>query len=250
MLGHLSGDEFFTRVFVEGRDLHDEVATFLFGKDFGEKDRMKAKTLNFGIPYGREAYSIAMAFDVSMQEAQELIDGWFQRAPQAAAFLQECAASVRQGRVLTTPFGRKRRFGLVTPVNLEDLQREARNFPIQSMTSDIALASSIRLRELLVPFDASIINLVHDSILIELPSDPEVALQVAHIARKCMMEVPHEKLASKIRFEVDIKVGQRWGSLQKLGSAEVAAGEESGELEEIRRIVEKCEEVHYEEGSA
>lgn len=47
-LQYLSGDQTLLKIFNEGRDLHDEVAIDQFGEDFTSKDRMKAKTLNFG----------------------------------------------------------------------------------------------------------------------------------------------------------------------------------------------------------
>jgi len=54
---------------------------------------MKAKTVNFGIVYGRTAPSIAEAFGVSIDEAQSWIDGWFTRFPGAAKFIEQCRAA-------------------------------------------------------------------------------------------------------------------------------------------------------------
>lgn len=210
VLALLSGDVWMRQVFAEGRDLHTEVEQAL------NIPRIKAKTLNFGIPYGRTAYSIAEEFNMSEAEAQKMIDDWFARAPQAATYLKECDAAVVRGETLISPFGRKRRFGLVSSGNLEELQREARNFRIQGVASDLTLLSGMRLEPRLKPYNAMIINLIHDAILFELPEDPEIIKRVAKIVRETMMQVPFDELSSDIPFEVDIKVGHAWGSLEEL----------------------------------
>jgi len=207
-LAYISGDEFLSRVFQEGRDLHTEVSEAL------QIERIKAKTINFGIAYGRTAHSIAETFNIPHQEAQEMIDNWFERAPQARDYLFGCDKAAMRGEILTTPLGRKRRFGLISPENIDDLKNEARNFRIQSIASDMTLLSAIKLQPRIKRFGARIINLVHDSILTECPAEHQN--EVAKLVIETMMATPKEVLNSKVPFEADIKVGECWGELEEI----------------------------------
>lgn len=210
VLAHLSGDHFLTRCFMENRDLHAEVAISFFGHNYTYEDRMKAKTLNFGIPYGRTEYSLAEAFHISKEEALELIQKWFERAPEAAAYLAAEAEAITRGEVLTTPFGRKKRVGLVTAEALDSLMNEARNYRIQSVASDLTLKSGITMEAALTKLGVKILNLVHDSILFELRDDPLLIEEAKAIIKEVMERVPREALGTSIPFEVEFAQGYNW----------------------------------------
>src|SRR5204863_486898 len=64
-----------------------------------------------------------------------------------------------------SPYGRVRRFYLLTPENLQASYREGINFYPQSTASDFTLFSAGRLHENIDLRRAAIILLVHDSIL-------------------------------------------------------------------------------------
>jgi len=214
VLAAMSGDMFLSHVFAEGRDLHDEVARHFFGANFDEQDRMKAKTINFGIPYGRSEYSIAEQFNITEEEARSLIQAWFERAPQAAEFLLQCELAAIQGHVLRTPFGRYRRFGLITPEVVKEISNEARNFKIQSIASDLTLLSAIKLDPVFEEKGIKIINLVHDSILFEVPDDAALIRWTAKKIEEVMVEVPKVVLGPKVPFEIEIKYGLTWDVME------------------------------------
>jgi DNA polymerase-1 len=215
VLAELSRDKFLMDVFVAGRDLHDEVSIMLFGPNFTEAQRMRAKAVNFGIPYGRTAESIAEEHKIPVAEAQKMIDEWLRRALEAKAYLESCDEYVLKGILLVTPFGRYRRFGLVIGQTVEDQQREARNFRIQSIASDLTLISAMTMEKRIAEYGAKIINLVHDSILIEYPDDLSLRAPIAKIVSEVMTKVPIEKLNAKVPFIADLKDGYEWGSLEK-----------------------------------
>jgi DNA polymerase I-like protein with 3'-5' exonuclease and polymerase domains len=114
VLAHMSKDPGLVDCFVQGRDLHTEVEQAL------NIPRIRAKAVNFGIAYGRTEYSIAEEFEISVYEARRYIDMWFRRFPVAKEYLDRCARAPAEGRPLINPFGRHRRFGLVTPENLRN----------------------------------------------------------------------------------------------------------------------------------
>lgn len=212
MLAALSGDRFLTGVFLDDkRNLHDEVSIAMYGKDFTQDQRIRAKAINFGIPYGRDAFSIGIEFDISIREAQRLIDAWFVRAPEARAFLDLSAKAAFEGKSLITIFGRKRRPGVVSPERLDGLQNEFKNFHMQSPISDFTLHSAMEMEHELRRWDAHTVNLIHDATLTEVPDHPEAIRECAKIIKRTMEDVPTRWITTPIRFAVDLKRGTHWG---------------------------------------
>lgn len=217
MLAVLSGDDFLTGVFLDDkRNLHDEVSIEMYGANFTGDQRIRAKAINFGIPYGREAFSIAEEFDITTKEAQRLIDVWFARAPKAKAFLDRSRSAPRLGKTLVTVFGRKRRPGVVSHERLHGLMNEFANFHMQSPISDFTVHSAIEMLPRLKKEGAHIVNLIHDSAVAEFPADSiEREQQVAGIIKETMEHVPTKWITTPIRFKVDLKCGTHWGLAEK-----------------------------------
>jgi uracil-DNA glycosylase family 4 len=181
-----------------------------------EEQKMRAKAVNFGIVYGRTAPSIAEEFSIQRQEAQGWIDKWFKKFPKAKEFLDKCRSVPEKCQVIVTPFGRKRRFGVVARELLEGMMNEASNFPPQSSASDITMHAGIHLEEYLKDtYDADICNLVHDSILIECPDDDVIAHNVAVDMCAKLESTPKLWGFNRIPFIAEAKMGYRWGSLSK-----------------------------------
>lgn len=212
-LAFLSKDETLLEIFREGRNLHKETATKMFGPHFTKQEKMIAKALNFGIAYGREAPSIADTFNISIEEAQGHIDNWFKAYPGAHDYLQWCADQVELGNYLETPWGRRRRFGLVNPASLHSLQNEAKNFPIQSSSSDTLLWCCIQHEKELAEHDCRIIDLIHDSVLVEIPANAETVQWFGKKMNEWMTAVPVELFNCPVPFKTDFEIGLNWGDL-------------------------------------
>jgi len=230
MLAAISQDKNLTEIFLDGsRSLHDEVSIQMYGPNFTADQRIRAKAINFGIPYGREAFSIAEEFDMPSLEAQRLIDSWFDQFPGAAEFLQSARSAPLKNRSLVTVFGRKRRPGLVSQERLHGLQNEFANFFMQSTVNDLTMQSACRLLGVpnlaslmarimeapLAQYKAHIVNLVHDSIVCECPNDPTMIAGTARLLKQTMERAKDGWLNTPIEFLVDLKVGTHWGMLKK-----------------------------------
>lgn len=225
LLAHFSQDDFLLGVYRDGRDLHTEVSIAIWGdvvydaagKQIGgytNYQRVRAKAVNFGIAYGRGAGSIAAEFDMPEEEAEEMRQAWFKRAPQAAAWLEELHQAPFTGRTVVTPFGRRRRFGVVSRENYHDLKNQSANFPMQSTATDLTLFSGIRAQAFWDEqgIDAHIVCLVHDAIVVETPE--EIADAVSADLTRIMSDTPKRILASAIDFPVDTHIGRSWGTLK------------------------------------
>lgn len=200
-------------VFISGRNLHTETATALFGKDFTKQQKMRAKAVNFGIPYGRQAKSFADEFKITMEEAQKMIDDWLDNYHGARDYLNWCADQVSLGNYLQTPWGNRRRFGLVTPETLDSLQNEAKNFPIQGSSSHLLLYCAIQLEGWLAERNCKIIDLIHDSMLLEVPADVELIKEVSKHVSSTMVEMPVKLFNCTVPFKTDTDIGTDWANV-------------------------------------
>ncbi|KKM06862.1 hypothetical protein LCGC14_1739710, partial [marine sediment metagenome] len=117
----------------------------------------------------------------------------------------------RQNRTITTTFGRKKRHRIVAKSNLKTLQNEASNFPHQSIVSDLTLRSAIRLRSVLQVLGVRIVNLIHDSILVEVPDNPAIIEATKKLCIGVMEGMAPEWGLTRVPFKAEGKIGDRWG---------------------------------------
>lgn len=237
-LACLSGDPELCKVYEDGTiSLHELVRSDIWGSPadwtdeqikmymvqffctvdrIAEEQKMRAKAVNFGIVYGREAFSLAEEFKISPQEAQRWINSWFQRFPVAHEFIEKCRSAPVKGWEMITVFGYRKRFGVVSQEILKSLQNESANFPHQSIASTITLHAGIRCYEAVKDFNARIVNTVHDSILIEVPQEESKIIAVADLVMKELTQVPIDWGLRRIPFVSDAKIGpngESWGAL-------------------------------------
>lgn len=227
VLANLSGDESFIQIYREGRKLHHEVATEMYGSDFTQDEYIRAKAINFGIAYGRGASSLVKEFGgpnippekrLTLREANRLVEAWFDRFPKAKEFIDRCRSTPQIGEStdLISPTGRRRRFKLVTKENIHEQQNEACNFPIQSTASDITLLSACSVSTSVKALGGKIVNLIHDSIMFELPDDESIVKIVASLTAKAFLKTGEQLVGNAVPFTAEFKLGTKWGSLSKV----------------------------------
>jgi DNA polymerase-1 len=213
-LAFLSNCPVLSKVFIDNRNLHNETAIALFGEDYNGSQKLRAKAVNFGIPYGREPKSFVDEYNITMLEAQRMVREWLDTYHGARDYLDWCAGQVLEGKYLETLFGRRRRFGLVSKASLHGLQNEAKNFPIQSSSSDLLLYCAMNMEKTLSEVHSTrIINLVHDSILLEIPAYAGNVRAVAEYASDFMSDAPVDLFGCPIPFKTDFEIGLNWGEL-------------------------------------
>lgn len=215
LLAHFSHDEGLTEVYREGRDLHTELSIAIWGPGYTNYQRVRAKAVNFGIAYGRGAGSIAAEHDMPQEEAEEMRKAWFRRFPQAATWLAELHQAPLKGRTVISPFGRRRRFGVVSRENFHELKNQSANFPMQSTATDLTLYSAMRIQDRWDRdgVDAHVVCLVHDAIVVECPELD--ASDRADELRAMMEDTPRRVLQPVIDFPVDIHWGNKWGTMKR-----------------------------------
>lgn len=194
-------------------------------KVYGEA-KMRGKAVNFGIVYGREAFSLAKEFNIPIAEAQRWIDTWLDTYNGAAKFIEWCRDSPAKKRTLITVYGRKKRLGVITAENIRALSNECANFPHQSTASDIMLDTAIEVYPVLRShWDAWIWNEVYDAIYYELDADDTKIAESIEYVQTVITNVPKRRGLLSIPFLGDAKVGYDWGHMSDwAGSIEATLG--------------------------
>ena len=213
----MSKDPWMIKAYQDGKDFHCAVAEDMFGPDFTKEQRNMAKTINFGIAYGRGPSSIAENFGKTMQESKEIIEKWYAPMPFVKQYIDGQRRKATRGQPCVTIFGRERHF-VITDENLYHVQNEYINTPIQSTASDLTMFSLIAIADYIRKsgVDARIVSTVHDSIILEVKDNDAL---IDTIVKKCqfiMSDVPNQLLPDNtVPFRADAEVGYSWGNLKE-----------------------------------
>ena len=224
VLAYMSQDEYLRETYREGKDLHDAMALKIFGEGFTKEQRVAAKTINFGIPYGRGPGSMASKMHMTVQQATQTIKDWYKAAPGAKKYVDQMRqAPYAKGEPYTTVFGRQRHY-IITYENRNHVENEAVNFPISSIASDLTMLSVCAIHDQLLKegIDARIVNTVHDSIIIECIDQPDALKRVVEIGTTTMAEMPKKYLTNPVLdfpFRADAEIGKSWGDLENADEA-------------------------------
>lgn len=219
VLTALSGDPYLLEIYTSGRDLHDMMATKMFGPNFTKEQRVITKSLNFGIAYGRGPQSIAKMFKLSMAEAQKTVRDWYAAVPEVEKFIAAKRKEPFQGKNGTTPFGRERHF-VITSENRYHVSNEAINFPIQSIASDLTLLSVLEIQRWIDEMGygdrVKIVATVHDSIVMEVRDEPSLVDEVVRKGAAVMRDQPKKYNIGvvEVPFRADAETGKTWGEVK------------------------------------
>lgn len=177
LLAHLSGDEHLVRAFNEGEDFHAETAARVFGVPVSEVTpdlRSRAKAVNFGIVYGQQAYGLSQSLHISMAEARDMIDRYYEAYPGVRTFLDNVVARAKETGYAETMYGRRRHIPELKAKNPQLRgfgERTAMNHPMQGTAADIIKIAMARVSRRLEEegFAAHMILQVHDELDFECP---------------------------------------------------------------------------------
>jgi len=215
VLAHLSGDENLIRVFQEGRDIHTETASWMFGVPREAVDplmRRAAKTINFGVLYGMSAHRLSQELAIPYEEAQAFIERYFQSFPKVRAWIEKTLEEGRRRGYVETLFGRRRYVpdleARVKSVR-EAAERMAFNMPVQGTAADLMKLAMVKLFPRLEEVGARMLLQVHDELVLEAPK--ERAEAVARLAKEVMEGV----YPLAVPLEVEVGIGEDWLSAKE-----------------------------------
>jgi DNA polymerase I-like protein with 3'-5' exonuclease and polymerase domains len=216
ILAELSEDPGFVSAFVSGGDLHAITASQMFNvplEQVTKTQRSAAKSINFGLAYGRGAGSLALQLGVSPDEARALIETYFKAYRGVQKWLDGAARQGVTKGYTTTLLGRKRYYDVPAQTDpdyrskIASIERQAKNSPIQGGNADMTKIALVYLREALQGLDARVVNTVHDEIVVEAAEG--IAEQVKHIVEFQMIRAGQEILRH-VPVVADAAIGDYW----------------------------------------
>ena len=215
LAAHMADVPALKEAFEAGEDIHSRTAMEMFGT-VDRDTRGRAKTINFAILYGISRWGLAGWLGVSADEAQAMIDRYFERFPGIQRYIHDTLESVRERGYSETLFGRKTWFPRIGSKNQAERQgseRAAINAPIQGTSADIIKRAMARMMPALQDAGLGHVKMllqVHDELVFELPAgDVDAARPVIERVMATAAE-PSVKLT--VPLGVEIGTGLSWGA--------------------------------------
>ena len=218
IMAELSEDPVFMKAFKEDQDLHALTASQMFNipiDQVSKEKRFQAKSINFGLMYGRGARSLAVQLGVSEDESRRLLDKYFKQYHRVKTWLDNISRDAIRRGYSTTLGGRKRYYEKVASDDpsydrqVSYIERQGKNTPIQGTSADITKMALVNLRQRIRKegLAAVPIHTVHDEIVVEAPVSE--AKQTAKIVKEEMVRAG-EVLLKKVPVKVDVVVSDIW----------------------------------------
>jgi DNA polymerase-1 len=205
--------------FEAGHDIHAAMAALLSGKDIADvskDERRNAKAVNFGIAYGTSSYGLARNLGIPVEEAERIIEGYFNRFPGILSYMQNAKAFARKWGFVRTRFGRRIWIPDINSRNKAKrghAERAAVNAPIQGTAADVVKKAMIDMRNKLSdfgfdrpPMKTKLLLQVHDELIFEAPED-----EVERVKELCYEVMPKSGSYIGAPLLVEVGVGDNWG---------------------------------------
>ena len=212
ILAHITGDEHMQAAFRAGEDIHRSTAAKIYGIPLEEvtpRLRTAAKAINFGIMYGKGAFSLSEDLGVSVREAGSFLKSYFASFPKVDSYMHKTIADAKEKGYVSTLFGRRRALPELASSNVNvraSGERMARNTPIQGTAADVIKLAMVKVwrRIRAEGLQSRLILTVHDELIVEAPeAEAETAARILK-----------EEMEGCVRFAVpldtDVHQGKSW----------------------------------------
>ena len=212
IMAHLSQDAGLTEAFHSGEDLHNTVASRVFGVNANEVNpemRRQIKAMSYGLAYGLSAFGLSQQLDLSPTEAATLMGHYFERFGGIRDYLKNVVDAARKVGYTETILGRRRYLPDLSSDNRqrrETAERMALNAPIQGSAADIIKVAMLNVHSSLVKVGVKsrLLLQVHDELIIEIfPGERD---QVSHIVKTEM----ENAVKLSLPLAVNIGTGKSW----------------------------------------
>ncbi|MFQ5736993.1 MAG: DNA polymerase I [Thermodesulfobacteriota bacterium] len=219
LAAHMSGDPVLMDAFVKGEDVHTRTASEVFGIMPGlvtPEMRRRAKAINFGIIYGMGPYGLSTELGISMKEANDYIESYFNHYRRVKEFIDAAVEEAAERGYTVTLFGRRRFIPeLKSPVEstVRLGRRLAINTPVQGTAADMIKAAMIGISEALRArrLTSRMILQIHDELVFE--AAEEEMDELAALVKAGMEGV----ITLSVPVVVNLKAGRSWDSIEPTG---------------------------------
>jgi DNA polymerase-1 len=213
LAAHMAAVPALKEAFHAGEDIHARTAQEMFGT-VDRDTRAKAKTVNFAILYGISRWGLGGRLGIEPDEAQAIIDTYFQRFPGIQNYIHTTLERVRECGYSETLFGRKTWFPRIRSAQQAERQgseRAAINAPIQGTSADIIKRAMARMMPALEDAGLGHVRMllqVHDELVFELPEGDVAA--ASPVIERVMAEAALPAVELTVPLGIEIGHGASW----------------------------------------
>ena len=212
VFAHFSKSGGLIEAFKNDMDIHTKTAMDIFKVSENEVTKLmrrQAKAVNFGILYGISSYGLAEDLGITVKEAKEFIERYFDTYKGIKIYMDEAIKEAYQKGYVTTIMNRKRKIEELSNTNYiirNQGERMALNTPIQGSSADILKKAMIDIYK---KFDENNIKSkmllqVHDELIFNVLKDEE------EIVKKIVDDCMDNAYKLDVPLKVDIEVGKNW----------------------------------------
>ncbi|MEQ1548259.1 MAG: DNA polymerase I [Chakrabartia sp.] len=201
--------------FAKGEDIHALTAMELYG-EVNRDTRGRAKTINFSLLYGISRWGLAGRLGITADEAQAMIDRYFERFPGIRSYISNTLITAKESGYTKTLFGRKTHFTRINAANQTERagsERAAINAPIQGTSADIIKRAMVRMLPALVAAGLPNVRMllqVHDELVFEVPECDIAA--ASKVIEQVMADAAAPLVTLDVPLGVEIGTGKNWGA--------------------------------------
>ncbi len=219
IVAHMADDKTMLAAFNADQDIHAATAAAIFDipiEKVTKEQRDRAKGVNFGLIYGMSAFGLSRYIDITLAEAEDFVQAYFEQFPGVKKYLEGVKAKAAEDGYVETLLGRRRYFpGLKNQTNRNIRNREEReaiNAPIQGTAADIMKIAMLQVPEALkaARLSAKMLLQVHDELVLECP-DSELE-KTASLVKKIM----EEAYKLKVPLLTEARYGPNWNEMSPL----------------------------------
>ncbi len=215
LLAHIAHLPELQKAFKEGKDIHAETASQVFGIPLAEMTpdiRHRAKAINFGIIYGISPFGLARQLGISKESAAQYIQTYFKFYPGIQDYMDRMKQEAREKGYVTTLLGRR---CFIPDIHSRDpsrrgfAERQAINAPLQGGNADIIKKAMIKLNHLFKERDlrAHMLLQVHDELIFEI-SEKDL-----DIAKTLIVNTMQSIVSLSVPLVVEANVGKTWADV-------------------------------------
>ena len=212
ILAHVTGDKNMQAAFNEGADIHRATAAKIYGIPevlVTPAERLGAKAINFGIMYGKGAFSLSNDLGISIPQAKAFLESYLAAFPSVDTYMKNVIGEAREKGYTTTLFGRRRALPELKSSNFQLRsagERMARNTPIQGTAADVIKLAMVRVWERLRAenLKSRLILTVHDELILEAP------VEETERAGRILQEEMEGCVSYAVPLTTEVGFGETW----------------------------------------
>ncbi|UVJ54833.1 DNA polymerase I [Trueperella pyogenes] len=212
LMAHLSGDADLIDAFRKGADLHNFVASRVFGvpeDSVSGEQRSKIKAMSYGLAYGLSSYGLSQQLHISVGEAEALMRDYYAKFGKVRQYLDSVVVDARKVGYTSTIWGRRRYLPGLDSTNRqlrEAAERMALNAPIQGSAADIIKFAMVAVQDALTRagLTSRVLLQVHDELVLEVTAaeaEQVEAIVRAEMGKAADLTVP---------LSVSVGIGRNW----------------------------------------